>query len=1016
MEDALYDEFGNYIGPEIDDDVDDDEDDSWLNNLKARDESDDDGDHMMIEEEDDETKIEDVEESKSTSQSIILHEDKKYYPTAEEVFPEGVETLVEDEDTQALNEPVIKPIKTKQINMEDTIPANTFSKEFLSGLLEHPGLTRNITLGGSLHHGKTTFMDMLIQQTHDKKWNQSKNIRYTDTLHIEQERKLSIKCTPMTLVLPNSSGKSFLMNIADTPGHMNFSDEVTTAIRISDGFVLVIDAVEGLTMQSKRLLKHAILERLSITVLINKIDRLILELKLPPNDTYFKLKYIIDQINNHIRKYHFESLSTYNRNNLNSKPIKISPELGNVCFSSSLNGYCFSLQSFAKIYSETHDNFPNYKNFAKKLWGNIWFINGVFKRKLSSTTDNDDDDDQFNRDRTFVHFILHPIYKLYSYVLSEEPSTLKKLLEPMNIFLTRDQFKLDTIPLLKLVFTSFFGKSSSFIDMIVDHIPSPVDNAINKITHIYPGILQDDNHQDNNRIQSMFRCDADGPLMIQITKLISKSDASSFYSLGRIFSGTIRHGQNVKVLGENYSMDDEEDMVIKPIQSLYISEARYRIPMESIGAGNWVLIEGIDDSIMKTATIIHEDDNNMDENLFIFRPLKFNTLSSIKLAVEPLNPSELPKMLEGLRKINKSYPLVTTRAEESGEHVIFGTGELYLDCIMYDLRKVFSDIEVKVADPVVSFCETVTETSTIKCFAETPNKKNKITMIAEPLEKGISDDIERGAISLSWENNEIAKFFQDHYDWDLMASRNIWAFGPDSMGANILINDTIPTEVDRELLNSVKGSIIHGFQWGTRDGPLAEEPIRNVKFKLLNASISSEPIYRSAGQLIPTARKAIYSSFLMATPRLMEPVFLSDIQAPEECIVSIYKVLSRRRGSVLNENPIPGTPLFSITAQIPVIESFGFETDLRTHTSGQAFAMSIFDHWQGVQGDPLNKKIQLVPLVPSPIPHLAREFMVKTRRRKGLSDDVSLNQFFDEQMLQYLREEYSDIEGTIFDN
>ena len=117
----------------------------------------------------------------------------------------------------------------------------------------------------------------------------------------------------------------------------------------------------------------------------------------------------------------------------------------------------------------------------------------------------------------------------------------------------------------------------------------------------------------------------------------------------------------------------------------------------------------------------------------------------------------------------------------------------------------------------------------------------------------------------------------------------------------------------------------------------------------------------------------------------------------------------------MNESPIPGTPLFSVTAQVPVIESFGFETDLRTHTSGQAFGMSMFDHWQEVQGDPLNRKIQLTPLVPSPIPHLAREFMVKTRRRKGLSEDVSLNQFFDEQMLQYLREEYDDIEGTIFD-
>ena len=80
------------------------------------------------------------------------------------------------------------------------------------------------------------------------------------------------------------------------------------------------------------------------------------------------------------------------------------------------------------------------------------------------------------------------------------------------------------------------------------------------------------------------------------------------------------------------------------------------------------------------------------EDLYIFRPLHFNTQSIIKIAVEPVNPSELPKMLDGLRKVNKSYPLVSTKVEESGEHVILGTGELYLDCVMHDLRKMYSEI------------------------------------------------------------------------------------------------------------------------------------------------------------------------------------------------------------------------------------------------------------------------------------------------------------------------------------
>ena len=123
-----------------------------------------------------------------------------------------------------------------------------------------------------------------------------------------------------------------------------------------------------------------------------------------------------------------------------------------------------------------------------------------------------------------------------------------------------------------------------------------------------------------------------------------------------------------------------------------------------------------------------------------------------------------------------------------------------------------------------------------------------------------------------------------------------------------------------------------------------------------------------------------YSAFLMATPRLMEPVFFVEIQAPADCLSAIYTVLARRRGHVTQDIPKAGSPLYTIKAYIPAIDSFGFETDLRTHTQGQAFCVQVFDHWAIVPGDPLDKSIVLRPLEPQPAPHLAREFMVKTRR------------------------------------
>lgn len=120
----------------------------------------------------------------------------------------------------------------------------------------------------------------------------------------------------------------------------------------------------------------------------------------------------------------------------------------------------------------------------------------------------------------------------------------------------------------------------------------------------------------------------------------------------------------------------------------------------------------------------------------------------------------------------------------------------------------------QVADPVVTFCETVVDTSSMKCFAETPNKRNKITMVsyswcvfwfdsgcsssfvmangdlclsnsvtqmqvAEPLEKGLAEDIENGLVSLDSRQKEITDFFRQRYQWDVLAARSIWAFGPE---------------------------------------------------------------------------------------------------------------------------------------------------------------------------------------------------------------------------------------------
>lgn len=220
------------------------------------------------------------------------------------------------------------------------------------------------------------------------------------------------------------------------------------------------------------------------------------------------------------------------------------------------------------------------------------------------------------------------------------------------------------------------------------------------------------------------------------------------------------------------------------------------------------------------------------------------------------------------------------------------------------------------------------------------------------------------------------------YDWDLLASRSVWAFGPEDNGPNVLVDDTLPGEVDKKQLYSIRESIRQGFQWGTREGPLADEPIRNVKFRILHAEIAAEAIHRGGGQIIPTARRVCYAALLLATPRLMEPIYFVEVQAPADCVAAVYTVLARRRGHVTQDIPKPGSPLVTVKAFIPVLDANGFETDLRTQTQGQAFCLQLFSHYAVVPGDPLDKSVSLRALEPARALELARDVCLKVRRRK----------------------------------
>jgi elongation factor 2 len=444
--------------------------------------------------------------------------------------------------------------------------------------------------------------------------------------------------------------------------------------------------------------------------------------------------------------------------------------------------------------------------------------------------------------------------------------------------------------------------------------------------------------------------------------MVPTSDKGRFYAFGRVFSGKISTGMKARIMGPNFVPGKKEDLYEKSIQRTILMMGGRVEAIEDVPAGNICGLVGVDQFLVKTGTITtFKEAHNM-------KVMKFSVSPVVRVAVEPKNPADLPKLVEGLKRLSKSDPMVQCIIEESGEHIIAGAGELHLEICLKDLEEDHAQIPLKKSDPVVSYRETVSEESDQMCLSKSPNKHNRLFMKAVPMPDGLAEDIENGEVNPRDDFKVRGRYLADKYDYDITEARKIWCFGPDTNGPNIMVDCTKGVQY----LNEIKDSCVAGFQWASKEGVLCDENLRAVRFNLYDVALHADAIHRGGGQIIPTARRVLYACMLTAEPRLMEPVYLVEIQCPENAVGGIYGVLNRRRGHVFEEAQTPGTPMFVVKAYLPVNESFGFTADLRSNTGGQAFPQCVFDHWQVMPGDPMDGSSKTYQIVQD------------TKQRKGL--------------------------------
>nr|XP_031859641.1 elongation factor 2 [Kwoniella shandongensis]KAA5526713.1 elongation factor 2 [Kwoniella shandongensis] len=831
-----------------------------------------------------------------------------------------------------------------------------FTVDEIRQLMDHPTNIRNMSVIAHVDHGKSTLTDSLVSKAGIIASSKAGEMRFTDTRQDEIDRGITIKSTAISMYFPlgkedvadikqKTDGNEFLINLIDSPGHVDFSSEVTAALRVTDGALVVVDCVEGVCVQTETVLRQSLAERVKPVLIINKVDRALLELQVSKEDLYQSFCRTIESVN--------VIISTYNDPVLGD--TQVYPDQGTVAFGSGLHGWAFSLRQFATRYAKKFGVDKN--KLMPKLWGDNYF-NPKTKKWAKSDKDG--------AERAFNMFVLDPIFRLFDCIMNFKKDQIPTLLEKLEIKLSSEERDLEGKQLLKVVMKKFLPAGDSLLEMIVINLPSPQTAQRYRVETLYEG------PQDDESAIAIRDCDPKGPLMVYVSKMVPTSDKGRFYAFGRVFSGTVSSGPKVRIQGPNFVPGKKDDSVIKSIQRTVLMMGRSTEAIEDCPAGNIIGLVGVDQFLLKSGTL------TTSETAHNMRVMKFSVSPVVQVSVECKNAADLPKLVEGLKRLSKSDPCVKTWMDESGSIIIAGAGELHLEICLNDLENDHAGVPLRKSNPVVGYRETVTAESSMVALSKSQNKHNRLYVKAEPLDEELTKDIESGKVAPRDDPKIRARYLADTYGWDVTDARKIWTFGPDTTGPNIMLDGSKGVQY----MNEIKDSCVAAFQWAAKEGGIAEEPMRGVRFNILDCTLHADAIHRGGGQIIPTARRVCYAAQLLAKPALQEPMFLVEIAVPESAQGGVYSCLNVRRGQVFSSEQRIGTPMYTMKAYLPVSESFGFNADLRAATGGQAFPQAVFDHYAEINGDPLE------------VGSKTNAIAVGIRTRKGLKPDVPLYDHF----------------------
>ncbi|MFB6190159.1 MAG: elongation factor EF-2 [Candidatus Nanohaloarchaea archaeon] len=717
--------------------------------------------------------------------------------------------------------------------------------EAIEQVFKDPEHIRNIAIAAHIDHGKTTLTDNLLARAGMISDKLAGDQRFMDFDEQEAERGITIYSANISMV-HDFDGEDYLINLIDTPGHVDFGGDVTRAMRAVDGVVVLVDAVDGVMPQTETVMKQALNEGVKPVLFINKVDRLIEEMQLTPEEMQERFKNIIREVNTALRKYADEETA---------EEWKMKVDNGTVAFGSALKNWAISVP---------------YMQETGITFGDI----------IERVNEGDHEG------------------------LREEA------------------------PIEEVV-----------LDMVVQHLINPRKAAKNRIEHVWPGDVESEIGK------SMQEQDPDGPLVGVVTNVEDDEHAGTIVT-ARLFSGTVREGDELYGLGSQKT---------ERAQQVGIYSGPRKLTVDEVPAGNIAAITGPDFSTGETFILKGEEEIKPFEQIeHVFEPV-------VTKSIEPKRTSDLPKLIEALRKRAKEDNTIKVDIdEETGETLVSGLGELHIEAKVERYLEE-QGIDIQVSEPIVVFREGIDDASP-EVIGKSPNRHNQLEISVEPIDEDVRKFIKE-------EYEEVARNADEQHEIrDALIEAGMDKEEADNIMEVYEENVFINASRGIKNLREIKEYLVDAFHEFCDEGPMANEPVIGLKVKLHDASLHEDAIHRGPAQMIPATKGAIKNGFLQADPKIIEPKQILRIDTPSDTMGDAMTEVNNRRGDVVDMDEEGDSAI--IRCKLPVEELFGFEAALKSATNGKGF-------------------YSLIDLVFEPLPmNLQEQKIMEIRERKGMKQEM----------------------------